>query len=74
MQEFGLHHLKVVHELVDYFPELRNYHGKCKFRNCLHNNEPGCVINQDYAKGLLDNQRIELLKLLIHELTAKLNY
>ena len=34
------------------FPELRIQitNSRCKFRNCLHRNEPGCVINKDFER------------------------
>ncbi len=34
------------------FPEFRTQlmHAKCKFRNCLHRDEPGCVINKDLER------------------------
>ena len=34
------------------FPEFRAQlsHSKCKFRNCLHRDEPGCVINKDLER------------------------
>ncbi len=50
--------------LAVFFPELRNQFSKkekCKFRNCLHLNEPGCVIDKNweryfyYKKYLLEN-------------------
>jgi ribosome biogenesis GTPase len=31
-------------EISHYFPEMRDRLGECKFKNCLHINEPGCVI------------------------------
>ncbi len=34
------------------FPEFRAQliHAKCKFRNCMHRDEPGCVINKDFER------------------------
>ena len=34
------------------FPEFRTQlmHAKCKFRNCLHRDEPGCVVNKDLER------------------------
>lgn len=31
-------------EISHYFPEMRDKLGQCKFKNCLHINEPGCVV------------------------------
>ncbi|WP_035099478.1 ribosome small subunit-dependent GTPase A [Aneurinibacillus terranovensis] len=38
-------------ELVLYFKEMRQRIGECKFRGCLHTNEPGCVIRQSVEEG-----------------------
>ncbi len=34
------------------FPELRTQiiHNKCKFRDCLHRDEPGCVVSKDWER------------------------
>ena len=39
-------------EFAYLFPELRIQltNSRCKFRNCLHRNEPGCVINKDFER------------------------
>ena len=39
-------------EFAYLFPELRIQltNLRCKFRNCLHRNEPGCVINKDFER------------------------
>lgn len=31
-------------EISHYFPEMRAKLGECRYKNCLHINEPGCVI------------------------------
>ncbi len=73
MQEFGLNHLNVT-DVIEYFPEFRNYNGTCKFRNCSHNSEPGCNIKEGFDSGKFDNNRVDLFKLLIQELTMKRSY
>ncbi|GAA6113175.1 MAG: ribosome small subunit-dependent GTPase A [Apilactobacillus sp.] len=40
-------------ELRDYFPEFRENANKCKFRGCVHINEPGCAI-----KSMLENDEL----------------
>ena len=37
-------------ELSEYFPEMAEYLGKCKFDNCRHLREPGCAV-LDAVKG-----------------------
>ena len=39
-------------ELSHYFPEMRKYLGMCKFHNCLHNNEPDCMIKKRIGKDI----------------------
>ena len=43
------------------FPELRDqlFNVKCKFRNCLHRDEPGCVINKDLERYAFYRENIE---------------
>lgn len=42
---FGLTKLKK-EEIGNFFPEFLKYKSKCKFNNCLHLNEPKCVIKE----------------------------
>ncbi|MDQ5921146.1 MAG: ribosome biosis GTPase / thiamine phosphate phosphatase [Pseudomonadota bacterium] len=73
LQEFGLYHLDP-DQLIQCFPELRNHAGICKFRNCRHLNEPGCVIQQLYTDGLIDQLRFNLFKSLLSGLYQKKCY
>ncbi len=43
------------------FPELREQliHSKCKFRDCLHRDEPGCVINKDFERYSFYRKNLE---------------
>src|SRR3984957_20476090 len=43
MREFGLVDISRP-ELSGYFPEMRALAGQCQFNNCLHLEEPGCVV------------------------------
>lgn len=43
IKEFGLVHVEP-EDAGHYFVEIREQIGNCKFNNCLHRNEPGCVI------------------------------
>ncbi len=44
-----------------FFPEFRAQliHSKCKFRNCLHRDEPGCVINKDLERYSFYRENLE---------------
>ena len=43
------------------FPEFRAQltKSKCKFRNCLHRNEPGCVIKKDFERYSFYRKNLE---------------
>ncbi len=45
IREFGLDALSA-DDLAYGFKEMKPYLGQCKFRNCLHQNEAGCAIEQ----------------------------
>ncbi|MEP5072305.1 MAG: ribosome small subunit-dependent GTPase A, partial [Crocinitomicaceae bacterium] len=51
IKELGLSDIEE-EELSHYFPEMRNYLGQCKFHNCLHTNEPGCVVRDAIGKDI----------------------
>ena len=43
------------------FPEFREQliHSKCKFRNCLHRDEPGCAIDKDLERYSFYREHLE---------------
>ena len=43
------------------FPEFREQldHSKCRFRNCLHRDEPGCVISKDLERYSFYRENLE---------------
>ena len=52
IREFGLWHIDP--EQVQFgFVEIANYLGQCRFRNCKHDNEPGCAV-----RGVVENKGI----------------
>lgn len=38
-------------EVINYFPELANRLGLCRFNNCIHDGEPGCNIQELIQKN-----------------------
>lgn len=44
-------------ELSDYFPEMRELIGQCKFHNCRHINEPNCAIKEAINHGKIAESR-----------------
>jgi ribosome biogenesis GTPase len=65
-QEFGLAHLSES-ELQHAFIEFRPLLGQCKFHNCSHGDEPGCVIRAAVHAGSISAQRVDLFRQLRHE-------
>ena len=79
-QTFGIQHL-TTEDLLGAFPEwleLQN-NGRCRFYNCQHDEEPGCVLteamNAMSTQGLLSKERYQQLELrrglwrrLVHEM------
>lgn len=64
LQEFGLFHI-ADDEIAHAFPEFRSYLGQCRFYNCLHLSEPGCVISEQAEKGLIRLNRLVLYRKII---------
>ena len=44
-------------ELKDYFPEFHSFEGKCRFRGCIHENEPECAVKQALQDGYIAKGR-----------------
>lgn len=58
VREFALWHLP--QERITWgFKEFRDYLGGCKFRDCKHLNDPGCIIRQAVEDGEIAPQRYE---------------
>ncbi|WJV53465.1 small ribosomal subunit biogenesis GTPase RsgA [Pectobacteriaceae bacterium CE90] len=58
VREFGLWHLNP-EQVTQGFIEFRNYLGNCKFRDCKHNNDPGCAIRAALERGEIAAERFE---------------
>lgn len=56
MREFGLVDISR-QELSGYFPEMRALAGQCQFNNCLHMEEPGCVVKEAVSKEMINMDR-----------------
>lgn len=46
-------------ELPYYYPEFIGLLAKCKFKSCMHINEPDCAVKQAVAVGKIDQARYE---------------
>ncbi len=58
IREFGLWHMDEP-TLADGFIEFRPFLGTCKFRDCRHQGEPGCALNQALEDGEIEASRME---------------
>ncbi|MGM0450015.1 MAG: ribosome small subunit-dependent GTPase A [Pseudomonadota bacterium] len=58
IREFGLWHMDP-DRVVDGFPDVREWIGHCRFRDCRHEKEPGCALQEAVENGDLDPQRME---------------
>ena len=54
-------------KLKERYPEFRPYEGKCRFRECLHDREPGCAVAQAVAEHRLNAERVERYRHLLNE-------
>ncbi|CAM4174977.1 small ribosomal subunit biogenesis GTPase RsgA [Pseudoalteromonas ostreae] len=58
IREFGLWHLDV--ERVTWcFKEFRKFIGGCRFRDCKHLNDPGCIVRQAIDEGDISQLRFD---------------
>ena len=58
LQVFGLAHLGA-DELAECFIEFRPLLGKCRFRDCRHEAEPGCALLEALSSGRIHPRRFE---------------
>jgi ribosome biogenesis GTPase / thiamine phosphate phosphatase len=64
IREFGLEHLpdqSVIEGFVDFHPFL----GHCRFRDCRHEQEPGCRLLAALDNGEIDWRRLESYRLIL---------
>ena len=61
IREFGLWHIDP-ERLLDGFREFRPYIGHCKFRDCAHEEEPGCAFDEALESGAVSEQRFTSYK------------
>ena len=58
VREFGLWHLDA-EQITHGFVEFHDYLGRCKYRDCKHDNDPGCAIREAVEKGEIAESRFE---------------
>lgn len=57
IREFGLWHISE-QELLEGFKEFRPFIGYCRFRDCKHEQEPGCAIQEALEQGHISETRM----------------
>ncbi len=55
-------------DLKDYFKDIEEYNGKCKFSSCIHLNEPGCAVKKAVESNKLSQERYSNYLMMIDEI------
>ncbi len=61
-------------ELKDYYPEFDEYRDGCRFLNCMHTDEPDCMVKDAVKEGKISRLRYDNYAVLYNELTAQKRY
>ncbi len=56
--------------IADTFPDVLEIARTCRFRDCVHEQEPGCAVREAAATGALDPERFAAYRKLAAELAA----
>ena len=71
IRELGIVDIEL-EELSGYFPEMRSRLSNCRFNNCMHLNEPHCVIQEAVTKGEISEERFSNYLSILATMEAKL--
>ncbi len=55
----------------DYFPDFSEGQQECRYRTCLHRDEPACGVKQSVARGIIPSWRHEAYLALLHDLEER---
>ena len=55
-------------EVAQGFREFRPFLGECKFRDCRHQQEPGCAVLEAAASGAISQGRLESYRHIVNSL------
>jgi ribosome biogenesis GTPase len=58
-------------DIAGYFPELERQIGRCRFNNCIHENEPGCRVRELVDSGEIAPWRVEHYLAMFREMRAR---
>ncbi len=67
IREFGLWHIDR-QALLEGFREFRPFLGHCRFRDCHHEQEPGCALRKALKDGLIQPRRMESYRTILNSL------
>ena len=70
VREFSLWHLPA-EQITRGCIEFRDYLGGCKFRDCKHGDDPGCLIRDAVDNGIIDEARYESYHKIIDAMEEK---
>ena len=69
LKVFGLAHI-APETIPDAFVEIRPLLGHCRFRDCRHDREPGCAVQEAIERGEVAPYRVALMHRLLRESAA----
>lgn len=61
-------------ELRFFYPELREFEGKCRFQGCVHIHEPDCAVKEALAAGKISPGRYQNYKDMLEESKQRRRY
>lgn len=67
IREFGMWHM-TPDEVLQGFVDLRNVAVQCKFRNCKHEQEPGCAFKAAVTQARIQARRLQSYRQILHSL------
>lgn len=70
IREFGLWHI-TEDQLIDGFIEISSLIGHCRFRNCRHQGEPGCALDEAVKKGTLSAKRRDSFERILSDMESQ---
>lgn len=70
IREFGLWHMSA-EEIETGFREIRDLIGHCRFRNCRHQGDPGCAIEDAAERGDISPERLQSFHRILLDMTEQ---
>lgn len=70
VREFGLWHLEP-EQVTQGFKEFRKFLGGCKFRDCKHKDDPGCLLREAVEQGKISVERFDSYHKIIESMSEQ---